>query len=201
LNFQPVAAPELNMYIDKSLFKYVKLLYQRIDLSTFKPFFPDPANNRPLLVHMPSATGAKGTVYVEQAIERLSKHFDFEYIRVHNVKRSEALELVAKADIVLDQFIGGGYGMAACEAMAMGKPVLCYIMKELFDYGLTEDCPIINANPETLYHVLKPLLIDGTRRYNIGVESRKFVETYHDSNKLALELVEIYKTQLSVNKN
>ena len=35
--------------------------------------------------------------------------------------------------------------------MALGKPVFCYLRKDLFKYNpIWKHCPIINVNPETL---------------------------------------------------
>jgi len=47
---------------------------------------------------------------------------------IDGVPYSQALGIVRGYDIFLDQFvIGDGYGIAAIEAMALGKPVVCHI--------------------------------------------------------------------------
>ena len=79
-----------------------------------------------------------------------------------------------KADIFLDQIICGGYGMACTEAMAFGKPVMCYIMPEVFKAGLPEDFPITNTNPDNLKEQLIKLITDPQMRHDTGKEKPRF---------------------------
>ena len=64
--------------------------------------------------------------------------------------RAEALEIMQKADIFIDQLILGSYGMSSIEAMSFGKPVMTYIMPKVFEAGLPNECPIVNTNPTNL---------------------------------------------------
>jgi hypothetical protein len=97
-----------------------------------------------------------------------------------------------EADIFLDQFIIGYYGMAALEAMAYGKPVLCYVKPSVLKEE-PPNLPIVNANPDNLVEMLEPLLQDGRLRLVLGKQGRAHVEKYHDAVKLAYQLVEIYQ--------
>jgi glycosyltransferase involved in cell wall biosynthesis len=99
---------------------------------------------------------------------------------------------VQKADIFLDQFVLGDHGMAALEAMAFGKPVVCYIKPTIAE-KYPNDCPIVNANQDNLSEVLESLLNSGKLRYDIGRKSRSYVEKYHDTTVLANKLLDIYK--------
>jgi glycosyltransferase involved in cell wall biosynthesis len=152
---------------------------------------PDPARNRPVIVHSPSAPNAKGTPAVLAAIEGLRDRFDFDFQLIQGMPRRQALEMVRDADIFLDQFVLGSYGMAALEAMALGKPVLCYIKPSLATQ-YPSDLPIVNATQESLTDVLARLLADGAQRHEIGLCSRAYVERYHDAIKIASELKGIY---------
>ncbi|MBK9716740.1 MAG: hypothetical protein IPO85_04345 [Saprospiraceae bacterium] len=62
---------------------------------------------------------------------------------------------------------------------------------------LPKDCPIVNADVNTLESILMKFLIDPKLRYLTGIQSRIYVEKYHDSSKLALELVDIFKSILN----
>ena len=114
---------------------------------------------------------------------------------IHGVEHSKVLEIVRDCDIMLDQFVLGAHGVAALEAMAFGKPTLCYI-KPSFVGRYPNDLPIINANQENLTEVLAGLLEDGQKRYEIGCRSRAYVEKYHDAHKIARDLVVIYQDLL-----
>lgn len=71
--------------------------------------------------------------------------------------RDDAMQLMAGADMFLDQFVLGDFGVAALEAMALGKPVVCYIKPSLAaEYPA--DLPIVKATRETLTETLRQLL-------------------------------------------
>ena len=99
----------------------------------------------------------------------------------------------AFAGIFIDQIILGSYAAAAIEAMSMGKPTVAYIMPSVFKKGVSESCPIVNANPDNLKAVLIDLINNPQLRNEIGRKSRKFVEEFHDSDKLAIQLLDIYR--------
>jgi glycosyltransferase involved in cell wall biosynthesis len=190
-----VACPEIHLYIDRNLFPEVKLLFQRLDL---KEFIPQSTTNntRPLLLHSPSAQNAKGTGIILKTIERLKDKYDFDFVLLKNVSRKEVLTLMKQADIFIDQIIIGGYGMAALEAMAFGKPVMCYLIPEVFEAGLPIECPIVNTNPDNIEEKLEKLLNNVNLRGEIGVQSRNYVEKYHDADKISLQLIEMYQKEL-----
>jgi glycosyltransferase involved in cell wall biosynthesis len=80
------------------------------------------------------------------------------------------------------------------EAMAMGKPVMCYIMKEVFEAGLPVECPVINTNPDNLKEQLIKLISNAQLRHDIGKQSRAFAEDYFDIEKIANYLADVYKS-------
>jgi hypothetical protein len=192
LNALPMVCVEISLFIDKSLFPHHRPFFQRIDLSNYVPVFPDPEQDRPVLVHTPSATGTKGTRYVREIIEQLrSEGYTFEYIEIHGKPRQEALNAIQKADLFIDQFIVGSYGLATCEAMAMGKPVFCYIMPSVADL-LPPECPIVNSTYEELRAKLITFINDPMLRNQTGKQGRLFAEKYHDADKIALELHQLF---------
>lgn len=193
---QALAAPEMKLYIRKDLFPHPKTLFQRIEIEKFSPAFPEISNQRPKIVHSPSAPIAKGTPTIEKVISELKETHDFDFVYLHGMSRDQVLKEMQTADIFLDQIICGGYGMAACEAMAFGKPVLCYLLPELFELGLPLDCPIINTDPGNLKENLVRLLSNPELRFQTGIKSRNFVEEHHDSDKIAAQLVDIFNDTL-----
>jgi glycosyltransferase involved in cell wall biosynthesis len=115
---------------------------------------------------------------------------------VEGVTHTEARRRYAAADIVIDQLKVGWYGVFAIEAMAMGKPVVCF----LHDDALSETekefqttVPIVSATPETLEQKLHPLVDSIELRQSIGASSRKYAEQLHDVDRIADQLIAIYE--------
>ncbi len=200
LGFYPLEFIGMGHYIDAGLFPKRYLTRQTVGLSEYEPKYPSLTKTKPLVVHSPSAPVAKGTKYVLQAIETLLAKYDFDFVLVENLPRNEALKIMGECDIYVDQLILGAHGYAAVEAMAFGKPVICYINPEIGkDYPA--DLPIINANPETITGKLDLLIGDHALRNESGSKSRQYVEKYHDDKEIALDLVRIYKEVIALRQS
>jgi glycosyltransferase involved in cell wall biosynthesis len=106
------------------------------------------------------------------------------------------LELVAQCDLFLDQFTIGAEGLAAHEAMALGKPVLCYI-KPSVRARYSDDLPIILADQRNLEETLGAWLNDGAGRHEAGRLGRAYVARHHDAKSVAADLVKIYQELMS----
>jgi len=197
----PLLCPEMSLYVDMSLFEKTYQLYQRIDIRNFTPVYPAINNNRPLIVHSPTAKMVKGNNFIIPLMEELKKDYDFEFVLLHDISRERVLEIMQKADIILDQIIVGGYGMAAIEGMSFGKPVMCHLIPEVFGAGLPDECPIVNTNPDNLKEQLIKLIRNPVLRNEIGIKSRAFAEQFHNVEIVADRMLEIYKTELERQKH
>jgi glycosyltransferase involved in cell wall biosynthesis len=197
----PLITPELSLFVNKSLFREIHLLNQRVDLKNFNPAYPLLSNNRPLIIHSPTAKVGKGSNIIIPLVEELKKEYEFDFMLLHDISREKVLEMMQKADIFIDQIIVGSYGMAALEAMSFGKPVVCYIMPEVFEAGLSKECPIVNASPDNLKEQLITLITNPQLRHDIGKKSRKFAEKFHDVEKVSSLLLSIYKTEPDKRQN
>lgn len=174
-------------------FPHIHVVGQLVDTRRLLPSYPNPNSEEPVVVHAPSHKAAKGTPYVQKAVERLqAKGLRFRYIEVHGLKQSDALRLYAQGDIVVDQLCSGSHGVFAAEAMSMGKPVICYTLPELVS-TYPEGFPIINANPETIEAVLEEWIQRPQDRYRRGVQSREYAERVHDCRVVATKLIEVYQ--------
>ena len=160
----------------------------------YVPVFPDETSNAPLrVVHAPNHREFKGTRYLEAAISTLRKEgVDIELVMVERVSNDEALRIYRSADVIFDQCMIGFHGYFALEAMALGKPVMCYIRKP-DEYLLhSEECPIINTHRETVAEDLRSLIGHRGKLRKLGVQGRRYIEMYYSQDAFASRLRTAY---------
>ena len=168
--------------------------YLILDVGRFEPAYPAPVTGRPLrVVHLPNHPFFKGTQYLEAAVAALAaQDVKIELVMVSGVSNEEAIRLMASADVVADQFIAGSLGYTAIEAMALGKPVLCFLRDDV-PLPDREHLPIINTNPDTLYETLRDLASDPSVLPEIGRRSREYAELNYSIEGLAGPLLALYR--------
>ncbi|MBI4175147.1 glycosyltransferase family 4 protein [Candidatus Berkelbacteria bacterium] len=152
------------------------LFYWPIDTDAWQPHYPDPKAKEIVIVHAPNNRIVKGSDYLLAVIERLKKEgYPVKLDLVEKMTNEVAKQHYAQADIFAEQFLIGWHGFTAIEAMALGKPVMCFIRKQEY-LPAWEACPIVNTNPDTLYEDLKRLITDGALRERLGKAGRRYVE-------------------------
>ena len=107
-----------------------------------------------------------------------------------------------QADIIIDQLNYGRYGAFAREGMMLGKPVICKIdyLSESFPNLALKECPLINADENTLYYVLKDLVnLSEQERKIIGNRSREYMLKWHSADQCAERFEKIYDTLIESN--
>ena len=152
------------------------------------------SDERPVrILHCPNHQHFKGTHFLEEAIERLkAEGVAVELRLISGVGNKVILEEMRQADIVADQFLGGTFGYTTIEAMAMGRPVLCYLAHP--DLVPDSDaCPIINASPDTLLEVLREVIARRADLVAIGERSRDYVEAHFSLEAFAVRLQDLYR--------
>lgn len=135
------------------------------------------------ILHAPNHMSIKGTEFLEKAIRRLkNENYPIEYVRIQSRPNNEIIQAIKDADIVVDQLVMGWYAMFAMEAMACGKPCICYIRDDLEDLFVKVGClekgeiPLVSASTDSIYEVLKGLLDKPEDLELIGEKSREYVE-------------------------
>lgn len=197
LGYTPLVTPEMDLYVNRELFPKRFTTLHRLNVNDFKVTFSH--KRKPLIVHAPSKRNTKGTKYILKAIDVLKEKYEFDFKLIENVPRATVLKIMEECDIYIDQLLLGTYGLASCEAMSMGKPVLAFIMNAVYENGLPADCPILNTSPDTIKDNLEILLADPSLRLELGKKGREFAVKYLDADKKALELVGYYKEVLKFN--
>lgn len=173
------------------------LPYSNIDLSEWIPRKKSVDSDGLIkILHAPSTRSTKGTKYLIEAYERLKKEeYPVKLILIENIPSNQVKELCQQADIVVDQLLAGWYGGVAVEAMALEKPVLCYLRQEDLDRFISfkDKIPILNTRVDTLYDNLVLLIKNQGMRIELGKKGRRYVEDIHDPIKIAQKLIGVYR--------
>ena len=144
------------------------------------------------IVHPPSASHLKGTRFIERAVQRLqTKGLKIKLIHLTGMPHKVILATLAAADLVIDQVLIGIYGVVAVEAMALGKPTLCYLREDLVPY-YPDDLPVINAPIVELERVISELVEARSSWDTIGQRSVAYAERHHAGLVVAQKLAEVY---------
>lgn len=148
---------------------------------------------RPLVVHASSSPVQKGSHYIEPAIAGLVTTGIVDYRLVTGVATNEMPGIFARADIVIDQFRLGSYGVAACEAMAAGRIVIGHVLPSVRAHvraATGRDLPIVEATPETLVDVIRELVSDPDAARVIAARGPAFVKAVHSGSASARALLD-----------
>lgn len=136
----------------------------------------------------------KGSAQIREAVERLkAEGYKVEFIFFDKVPNRDLKYYQAQADIVVDQLRCGWHGSTAVECLSLGKPVITYIRPEV-EAIVPHEHPLINANIDNIYEVLKGLVQDQERIREVGKRSREYAIRYHDYRVIAGQLVSIYRS-------
>ena len=185
-----VSSPNLLAYAPHAVW-----VRQPLDLDYWKPLDGAPGGRMPDCVrigHSPSRRLVKGTAAVAEAVDTLvAAGRRVELVLAENLPHHAVKPLIGGTDIFVDQLRVGWYGNAACEAMAMGKPVCAYIRPDLERH--LDGCPVVNADAETLADRLLRLADNPAERAERGARGRAYVERHHDARRIAADLVEMYR--------
>jgi hypothetical protein len=156
-----------------------------VDTERFEPQYPNTKKSSPIrIAHACNHRGVKGTVFLVDAVKRLVEAgFDVQLDIIEAVPNEKALARIQACDIYVDQLIFG-YAQAALEGLAFGKVVISalddspeYDLFRRFSY--LNECPIVSANPDTIYDVLMQLIKNRKTWGTIGKASRAYVEHRH----------------------
>lgn len=157
-----------------------------LDLPAWR--MPPPARTGALVVlHLPSSRQIKGTQLVEATLRELAAEGLVDYRAPGPVPAAAVPALIEQADVVLDQFRLGIYGVAACEAMAAGRLVVSMVDPQVYRAvrDLTgRQLPIVPTTPDDLRAVVRDLAVreEPDPRAALGPE---FVRAVHDGRRSA----------------
>jgi glycosyltransferase involved in cell wall biosynthesis len=170
----------------------VDLQYLVVDTEKVRSVPAEPHVGPLRIGHVPNHPFFKGTHLLQAAVEQLQAEGEpLELKMLSGVSQDRVFEHMASCDVVADQFISGWYGLTSLEAMALGRPVLCYLRDDLAPV-CRDELPIINAHPEKLNEVLRGLVRRRSEMPAIGQRSREYVERYHSVEAFSTRLKGLY---------
>ncbi len=152
---------------------------------------PDDARRVPLVVHAPSNPALKGTAHVERVLGPWHERGLIDLRMITGMPPAEAAALVRRADVVLDQFVLGLYGVLACEGMASGALVLGHLGESLrarVIEAVGEDVPVVETTPDTLAETMQRVLDDPAWASKSASAGTGFVRRVHDGRRSATVL-------------
>jgi glycosyltransferase involved in cell wall biosynthesis len=190
--FDIIGAPfEAAGYLEK---KYFNAIFP-FDMDEFDQFVNDTysPSNPIRIFHAPSNPVYKGSKFIIETVEKLKLQYDIEFICLQNVPYEEYKKKLSNADLIIDQMLLGSYGSVAIEGLLMNKPVISYLREDIWNVVDKDDCPIINANPDTLYSVLEEILKSPAKLSPIIQRGRKYVEKYHKDTVVAHRFLEEFE--------
>ncbi|MGL3149825.1 hypothetical protein ACSS7Z_05635 [Microbacterium sp. A82] len=145
----------------------------------------------PVVAHAPSSGRIKGSDLVDPALSRLEAEGVIEYLRVTGIPAAEMPGIYRRADIVLDQFRIGDYGVAACEAMAAGRVVVGHVDRAVRRSVLARtglELPIVQSTGADIEQVVRDLIADPDNARRSAELGPAYVRAVHDGRRSAAAL-------------
>jgi glycosyltransferase involved in cell wall biosynthesis len=136
----------------------------------------------------------KGTHLIHDTLVSLDSEGLIEYQALHGVPAFEMPKVIAAADIVLDQFRIGSYGVAAVEAMSTGRVVVGHVAQKVRSIVMSEtgrELPVVEATPSTLANVLREICMNRDSFQKIARDGYEFARAIH-SGKYSARVLETY---------
>ena len=158
-----------------------------VDPSVWRSDHPVLERARPVVVHVPSNARMKGSERIDPVAQRLADEGLIDYRRLEGLRPAEMPAVVADADIVLDQFALGSYGVAAVQAMAAGRVTVGHVADHV-RARIPVDLPIVDATPDTLREVLLGLLADRAAARAVAAAGQRYAHEQHDGRRSAAVL-------------
>ncbi|MEV4774298.1 glycosyltransferase [Microbacterium sp. LWH12-1.2] len=139
--------------------------------------------DRPRVVHAPTHPHVKGTPLIVPAAQKLHDEGLIEFVQLDRTPNEEMAAVLASADIVLDQFRVGDYGVAACETMAAGRLVLAHVTDQVraeVERHASMPLPVVEATPDNVETVLRDIVARREHYRAIAASGPEFVRRLHD---------------------
>ncbi|MFC7790061.1 hypothetical protein ACU045_13885 [Microbacterium sp. MAHUQ-60] len=144
--------------------------------------------SRPTVAYVPSNSPMKGDPVIDEQLSQLDAEGAIRYVRLEGVPAAEMPGVYRQADIVLDQFRLGDYGVAACEAMAAGRVVVGHVHDDVRARVVARTglvLPIVESRYADVDVTIRAILNDRTTFRDRAAAGVEYVREVHDGRMSA----------------
>lgn len=177
----------------RGFFSDIKLINPMVDLNKYAPANKMLKKDVFTIVHTPGSLDMKDTKIIENAIDDLKQKYSIDFKIIKGLLNDEIIRTYGNAHLIIDRLLVGSYGQFSIEAMAMGKPVICWISDFMKD-KYPKDLPIINGSIENIKEKIEYAIKNRDMLQDLGQKGRLYVEKYHDINKETDKIIQLYKS-------
>ncbi|MEV8172864.1 hypothetical protein [Microbacterium sp. NPDC077486] len=149
------------------------------------------AAGRPTVAYVPSNSPMKGDARIDDILTSLADEGLITYRRLQGIASQRMPEVYREADIVLDQFRLGDYGVASCEAMAAGRLTLGHVHEEVREtvrQRTGRELPIVQTRLSEIEVRLREVLSAPERWADTAAAGPEYVRAVHDGRMSAAAL-------------
>lgn len=137
----------------------------------------------PTVAYVPSNSPMKGDTSIDAQLRSLEAEGLIRYRRLENIPAREMPEIYRSADIVLDQFRLGDYGVAACEALAAGRVVIGHVSdrnRARVEQATGRELPIVESRFADVAATVRQVLSDREAYAEHAARGPLFAREVHD---------------------
>lgn len=162
-------------------------------------YVPNKVKDKIVFFHgVPTRPEAKGTALIKEAFSRMEKKHSkiAEFHCAGGLPFNEYMDLVSRTNVILDDANSYSIAMNGLFSMAKGKIVMGGAEPEgNIELGIENVNPVINLKHdiEQICSQIEYIINNKDKIEEWGYNSRKFVETYHDSIDIAKRYEMIFK--------
>lgn len=153
----------------------------------------------PIVTYVPSNSAMKGDASIDEQLKLLEARNLIRYRRLQGVPAQEMPEVYRSADIVLDQFRLGDYGVAACEALAAGRVVVGHVSqknRERVRELTGRELPIVESRFADIGATIRQILDEREAYAARAAEGPEFARAVHGGAASAAALAGFLNTEV-----
>jgi hypothetical protein len=164
-----------------------------VEMARWKSSTPLLDRSVPIVAYVPSNSPMKGDASIDTQLARLDADGLISYRRLQDIPSSEMPAVYGAADIVLDQFRLGDYGVTACEAMAAGRIVIGHVsddVRERVRVRTGLELPIVESRIAAVSETVRTIVENPGLWRDRGAAGVAFTEAVHNGRASALALAD-----------
>ena len=183
----------------RNFYNLKKAIRTPIDLNKFD-YKPNLVRNNKVVFFHGISRPCKGGEYILAAFDRMrEKHKDdAEFIAAGGLPFDEYMKIIDRTNVIVDDANSYSFCMNALFSMLKGKIVMGGAEPEGNKELEYENVPVINicANVDQICQAIEYIIDRKTEIEKWGLESRKFVERYHNSVEVAKQFVSQFENDM-----